>query len=225
MKSPVVDFAADLLRQDGEAAPGDVRSLAMHVLQPATLVEHSCYDERGRDQGVALMRFTGWIDKSLFQFPGVHMGQLRNTTNGGHQISRKRRQPTTSVKQREQDAGPQWPWAQNITKWRLVSPISLMGQVFGEAIGFEEIRTRLEGCLAQFPPIAPLSAPAGPSREAGGAINKTGLDEAFVKMSEHYDPRFEEVMKLAQRAQAKKVEKKDEAKKRPDRAFGNILLG
>ena len=53
--------------------PDEARRLAFKVLQPDRMVEYHCYSERGRDQGVALVRFEQWIDRDHLKFKGTNL--------------------------------------------------------------------------------------------------------------------------------------------------------
>ena len=59
--------------QNGASRPDEARRLAFKVLQPDRLFEYHCYSERGRDQGVALVRFEQWIDRDHLKFKGTNL--------------------------------------------------------------------------------------------------------------------------------------------------------
>ena len=175
--------ATDLVRQDGESAPVEARALALRALKPGVLLEYQCYNERGRDQGQAILRFGAWIDQSLMQFRGVHLGASDGYYDWWAKANLDAGKTTYHLceAKRSRCRIPDVGGGENIHvgKWHLVNPLCLMRGDYGESLGLQELREGLEARLVHFPPLAPPVDPGKGGRPEVVVVPRSGLDEAM----------------------------------------------
>ena len=63
----------DTEHQDGSTRPNEARTLALKCFQEGALIQMSCYDGRGRNQGEAIVIFEKWVDKEELLFKCQHL--------------------------------------------------------------------------------------------------------------------------------------------------------
>ena len=222
--------ATDLVRQDGETAPVEARALALRALKPGVLLEYHCYNERGRDQGQAILRFGAWIDQSLLQFRGVHLGASDGYYDWWAKANLDAGKTTYHLceAKRARCRIPDVGGGDNIHvgKRHLVNPLCLMRGDYGESLGLQELREGLEARLVHFPPLAPPVDPGKSGRPEVVVVPRSGLDEAMDgEQPGLEDPRFEKMMEMAQKAkQGDQAPRGRSPKKTASSGFGGVLL-
>lgn len=173
---------------DGQAC----REVALSRLAPGSLIEYHCYDNRGRPQGLAVVKFEGWIAQAKLEFRGVHLAASddyyewygANALKAGTTVYHLCENARRSCKSRGAGGGEYL----HLSRWRRVSPKLLVGVGYASEVGVKELEVLLSNFLAAHqapPPGVPASAAAGPSganpRRGGHRPSKqtTGLDAAL----------------------------------------------
>ena len=219
---------ADGAKQDGVSAPAAARDLALRVMRSGVLVEYGCYNDQGRNQGNALVRFDQWIDQDALTFRGKHLAasdpyyehwaqtNLNGSDDAYHFCLSSRRKCKATV------AGVSH--VVHLTKWRAVAPQTLLGGGYSAEALLEEFRKKLEAKLAalakpQFPP------PPGPAPGAVVPQRGTGLDEAYDGGDDDWGEKVDDVLEMARKAKGDKPKAKPKAAEPKGRNFGSVLLG
>eukprot|EP00438_Fugacium_kawagutii_P016600 Skav236386 [mRNA] locus=scaffold29:74303:80602:- [translate_table: standard] len=230
---------------DASLDGADCRDVALRCLKPGGLLEYHCYDNRGRPQGVAVVRFEGWITEARLEFRGTHMcasdeyydwygkNSLVAASTVYHFCENARR----SCRSRGAGGGE----FLHLSKWRLVSPRLLVGMGYASKVGVEELDRVLNAHLssaALAPPVGPVAGAApNPVGGAGGtgpgvanpARRTSGLDDALRVGDDGVEDQVnEDVDRLLRQAKAAKLGRgappAKEEKPGGKKGFGNVLL-
>lgn len=187
----------DDMAMDATADGALCRAVSLRTMRSGSLVEYHCYDNRGRPQGVAIVRFEGWLNEGKLEFRGTHLpasdkyyewyGQheLAAGSTVYHFCENARR----SCRSRG-GAGSEYV---HIGKWRRVSPRLLVGVGYASDLGLKELTKVLERHLSNMTPPAPVG-PATSAPAAGGASLPPGRER---EVSQHRTTGLDAAMKAA----------------------------
>ena len=197
---------ADSGWQDGSLRPAECKAMAEQKTRPGVLIEYHCYDSRGRDQGVSLLAFESWTSMGALQFKAKHLV----ASDGYYEYWATHLMKDSKViyhfcmATRARCRVPQGPEEVmvHITKWRLVSPQTLIGEGYGSDVGLAHLKELLNQALLVAGPVPPPPAP--PVAPPGG--HQSGLDAA-LRLEEPPGPLQGGLDELMEEAQRKKKDR------------------
>ena len=210
----------DSVLQDGSSKPEEARAMAMRIARGG-LIEYHCYDNRGRPQGVAVVRVDGWPDDGSFRFVGTHLkasdeyyewwaSQNLSGSHPGYHLC-------MAPRARCREGNPDGSEVVHITRWRQVSPQLLVGPGYASDAVLSHFQAQLNSALLKEPPRPPAVRPA----------TRTGLDDqararASVAVAAEEDDDLAELAELARRGAERRTRRTSpEAPRRP--GFGEVL--
>ena len=143
---------ADGQLQDGHFRPREARELALRRFVPNALVEIQCYNSRGRSQGEEVLIFEKWISKTELTFRASHLVASNEYYEwwATHEANfgRTTFHVCEVARHRCPYRGPAGEDVVHLTKWRMVSPQSLIGSGYASAKALEFFERMLEIHLA-----------------------------------------------------------------------------
>ena len=152
--------------QNGATRPDEARGVAERGLVAGTLIEYLCYDNRGRDQGSAVVRFERWVDSKEFTFCGVHFKAsddyyewwAGNELQGVKDVYHLCMKPKGRCKVQNPSGGD----VIHIDKWQLSSPMRLIGYGYASEAGYKHLEDAANDHLAQLQQLPPPVFPPDP---------------------------------------------------------------
>eukprot|EP00435_Cladocopium_sp_Y103_P043758 s793_g12.t1 len=216
--------------QDGSTRPQEASAMTA-AIRPGSLIEYHCYDTRGRGQGVAVVCFEQWLDQAELKFRGSHLKASDDYYEYWAQQNLVSDQTCyhfcLCTRSRCRVGDPRGIETIHITKWRLVSPQTLVGGGYASEQGLAHLQRELNDFLAHKPAAPPGGAPPFPPRPPGG--HRSGLDDYLDLVDPPPGPGAgdADLDRLAREAHTGRG--RDRNKKSPDRpvkaGFGQVLMG
>ena len=171
--------------QDGNARPAEAAAMAK-VLKRGVLVEYHCYDNRGRPQGVAVVRFERWEKEADLKFAGEHLAAsdpyYGHWAENNLDLDRARYHLCLTARNRCRVNDGRGHETLHLTKWRLVSPQALLGGGYAADAALGHLQKGLDEILGArhappqggFPPAPPVVPPRSGLDAAVGALGDPG---------------------------------------------------
>lgn len=229
--------------QDGSTRPTEARKLSRKCFQGGALIQMSCYDGRGQPQGDAVIIFERWVDDEQLLFKASHLVASNeyyewwsvNEADFSKLVFHICEKPRHRCKV----VGAEGEETVHITKWRMASPQTLIGNGFGSTQALSYFANALDYHLATMRRAVPgPGVGEAPERGDGGgepaapvarpAVQTTGLDGAadgMDRVDRAADEMVDDLLALAH--EAKKgpgAKKKDPRKDRSsDKGLGRLL--
>eukprot|EP00438_Fugacium_kawagutii_P010981 Skav206612 [mRNA] locus=scaffold1562:77884:84170:+ [translate_table: standard] len=225
---------------DGGVQAAEARRVAVDLLSEGTLLEYHCYNDQGRSQGMAVIRFKRWLSMQELKFAGDHLvasdGYYEWWAQRHLSSDRTEYHFCETARNKCKVRATRGIEGVHLLRWRLVSPQTLLGVRYAKDIALAELKIGADALLlAKSGPGAPAGAhPAGPAVAAGpaaaavpGGPLTSGLDEEMGRPADLDDPRIDELMTLAKKAKrgppdVPRGNEEHQPKKR--RSFGGDLL-
>lgn len=229
----------DSQHQDGVARPREARELAERVLAPGRLLEIQCYDERGRPQGEAVLKFVRWESKADLAFRAEYL----SASNGYYawwcenEADHQKLLYHFCLKTRSRChlEGGVHDQVVHITKWRMTSPQAHIGHGYASDQVLAFFRRSLEDYLADqpaLPPAGPAAAsvfPPAPALPVPKNPQTSGLDAAqdLARDERHGDDEVvDDLLALAGKAKRGLAPaEKPEQPEKPSKGLGAVLVG
>ena len=229
--------------QDGSTRPNEARELARKCFQGGALIQMSCYDGRGRPQGDAVIIFERWVDEERLLFKASHLVASDeyyewwsvNDADFSKLIFHICEKPRNRCKV----IGGADEETVHITKWRMASPQTLIGNGFGSTKALSYLANALDYHLATMrrADTGPVGGEAPGRGDGDGdpaapvarpAVQTTGLDGAAVglgRLERGADEMVDDLLALAQEAKkGPAAKKKDPRKDRSsEKGLGRLL--
>ena len=229
--------------QDGSTRPNEARELARKCFQGGALIQMSCYDGRGRPQGDAVIIFERWVDEERLLFKASHLVASDEyyewwSVNDADfsklifHICEKPRNRCKVIGEADEETV-------HITKWRMASPQTLIGNGFGSTKALSYLANALDYHLATMrrADTGPVGGEAPGRGDGDGdpaapvarpAVQTTGLDGAAVglgRLERGADEMVDDLLALAQEAKkGPAAKKKDPRKDRSsEKGLGRLL--
>eukprot|EP00438_Fugacium_kawagutii_P027734 Skav224787 [mRNA] locus=scaffold764:4437:22368:+ [translate_table: standard] len=179
--------------QDGALKPGEMSDWARSKLRPGSLMEYHCYNDAGRAEGTAVIRFEQWDSEADLRFRATHLV----ASDGYYEYWASRNLPSNKAeyhlcqvsRQRCRVGGRARPRVVHILRWRLVGPQNLLAPVGG----------------------------------GDRPVTTTGLDDALRGGSNLDDPRMEDFLQMAKSAKRQPPQSGGEGEKKRKKTFGGDL--
>ena len=166
---------------DTVAGGVDSESFAEDLMVVGRLLEYRCYDNRGRDQGKAIIRILGWDGSMIMSTSikaqhvvasdGYYEWYAQNTLKEEKTVYHVC--PTTRKKCKEGLPKGDRRTLIHLMQWRMVNPMMMNEMDYAKASGLKVVQEWVK----DFTP-APLETPAAPPAETA-PIGGVGLDEAL----------------------------------------------
>ena len=182
--------AEDQLWTEGGRLGGDVLAQARAVMSRDAILEYDCVDDRGRDQGQALVRLLDWEDFSrgllraehlvasdgYYEWYGSH--ELAGGKGVYHICSNPRGQCAERLGRSDRRQ------LIHMHRWRMTSPLVMMESAYAKPVALKAMENWVNNFQARVP--SPSRPPAPPG--AGGGNDTTGLDKEVEAAEEADEP-------------------------------------
>eukprot|EP00438_Fugacium_kawagutii_P019945 Skav209628 [mRNA] locus=scaffold4224:30594:35975:+ [translate_table: standard] len=152
--------------RDGGIQAADARRVAVDLLREGTLVEYHCYNDQGRSQGLAVVKFQKWLSLQELKFAGDHMvasdGYYEWWAQRNLARDRTEYHFCETARNKCKVKANRGVEGVHLLRWRLVSPQTLLGVRYAKEIALAELRSRADALLlAKSSPVAPAGAHVG----------------------------------------------------------------
>ena len=230
----------DSQHQDGVARPREARGVAERCLAPGRLLEIQCYDERGRPQGEAVLKFVRWESKVGLAFRAEYLSASNGyyawwcENEADHQ--KLLYHFCLNARSRCHLEGGVHDQVVHVAKWRMTSPQAHIGHGYASDKVLAFFRRSLEDYLADQPALPPAVPAAAapefpPAPAAPGPKNRqtSGLDAAqdLARDERHGDDEVvDDLLAFAGRAKRGLAPaEKPEQHEKPSKGLGAVLVG
>ena len=198
----------DQLWTEGKAFPGDVLGQARAIMSMGAILEYECVDNRGREQGLALVRLLDWEDHAQGILKAEHLvasdgyyewyatQELKEGKGLYHICGSGRGQCSVRLGRGDRRE------LVHLHKWRVTSPLVMMESAYSKPIALQALQNWVNNFQARVP--SPARPPAPPHE--GGRGDATGLDKALEAVDKEVEA-AEPQRKRAEQARAMEVDK------------------